>query len=265
VGDVSWNASLRPQEVTQLPEGAHHPKSCRSLGAAECGGNLLVGKLRDDPKPECLALRGRQGVERRFQLVEPLPGPDPLLDRLEVLLVRANRHPEPSSSYLLDPTSLVVVPKEVLGDSVEPRPGRAIRLVPEPAQAERDLGKELGSELGGSGFRKPSTKPAVELSPVAQVELSERLGVCSDESDLTKVYGVEGHVSAASATTLELVYDDGAVESIPIQPNGDYAYAVPAERTDDFMRPQTLVARNAAGEPVASVFVAAVAYWRSMG
>ena len=42
----------------------------------------------------------------------------------------------------------------------------------------------------------------------------------SDSSDFTKVYGLEGHVGAAGATSLELQYDDGAVVSIPIGPAG---------------------------------------------
>jgi hypothetical protein len=87
----------------------------------------------------------------------------------------------------------------------------------------------------------------------------------SDASDFTKVFGLEGHVGAAGATSLELRYDDGAVVSIPIQPNGDYAYVLPIERTDDFMHPQMLIARNANGDVVASTSVAAVAYWRAAG
>jgi hypothetical protein len=87
----------------------------------------------------------------------------------------------------------------------------------------------------------------------------------SDSSDFTKVYGLEGHVAAAGATSLELTYDDGASVSIPIQADGSYTYAVPADRTDDFMRPQRLVARNANGEIVASTSVAAVAYKRAAG
>jgi hypothetical protein len=87
----------------------------------------------------------------------------------------------------------------------------------------------------------------------------------SDSSDFTKVYGLEGHVGAAGATSLELRYDDGVVVSIPIQANGDYSYVVPPERTDDFMHPQTLSARAAGGEIVASTSVAAVAHWRAAG
>jgi hypothetical protein len=85
----------------------------------------------------------------------------------------------------------------------------------------------------------------------------------SEESDFTKVYGLEGHVGAAGATTLELDYGDGSTPvSIPINADGSYQYTLPADRTDDFMQPRTLVARDAAGKVVASAPVAAVAYWR---
>jgi len=84
----------------------------------------------------------------------------------------------------------------------------------------------------------------------------------SDESDFTKVYGVEGHVSAAGAARLELDYGDGMRVSIALQPDGSYEYAVPADRIDDFMQPRTLSALDDHGRVVASAAVAAVAYWR---
>ena len=84
----------------------------------------------------------------------------------------------------------------------------------------------------------------------------------SDESDFTKVYGLEGHVSAPRATRLELAYGDGTRASIPVQPDGSYDYTVPAGRVDDFMEPRTLVALDEQGREVASATVAAVAYWR---
>jgi hypothetical protein len=83
----------------------------------------------------------------------------------------------------------------------------------------------------------------------------------SDESDFTKVYGIEGHVSAPGATRLELVYGDGTRAAIPIQPDGSYDYTVPADRIGDFMQPRTLVALDEQGREVASATVAAVAYW----
>jgi hypothetical protein len=85
----------------------------------------------------------------------------------------------------------------------------------------------------------------------------------SDESDFTKVYGLEGHVGAAGAATLELDYGDGTHTAIPLHPDGSYEYMLPPERVDDFMQPRTLVARAANGRVVASATVAAVAYWRA--
>ncbi len=84
----------------------------------------------------------------------------------------------------------------------------------------------------------------------------------SDESDFTKVYGLEGHVSAPGATRLELEYGDGTRALIPIQADGSYDYAVPTDRIDDFMQPRKLVAVDEQGQEVASAWVAAVAYWR---
>ena len=84
----------------------------------------------------------------------------------------------------------------------------------------------------------------------------------SDESDFTKVYGLEGHVGAAGAATLELDYGDGTTVAIPLQPDGSYEYTVPPQRIGDFMEPRTLVARDAGGRAVARATVAAVAYWR---
>ena len=85
----------------------------------------------------------------------------------------------------------------------------------------------------------------------------------SDESDFTKVYGLEGHVGAAGAATLELDYGDGARDAIPLQADGSYEYPLPPGRIDDFMQPRTLVARAADGRVVATASVAAVAYWRA--
>jgi hypothetical protein len=83
----------------------------------------------------------------------------------------------------------------------------------------------------------------------------------SDESDFTKVYGLEGQVSAAGATRLELDYGDGTQAAIPIQADGSYEYTVPADRIGDFMQPRKIVALGGDGQEVASAWVAAVAYW----
>ena len=84
----------------------------------------------------------------------------------------------------------------------------------------------------------------------------------SDESDFTKVYGLEGHVSAPKAARLELDYGDGTRVSIPLQADGSYEYTVPSDRIDDFMQPRELSALDNEGHAVASAWVAAVAYWR---
>jgi len=84
----------------------------------------------------------------------------------------------------------------------------------------------------------------------------------SDASDFTKVHGLEGHVSAPGATQLELDYGDGTRTSIPLQADGSYDYAVPADRIDDFMQPRQLTALDNGGQVIASAWVAAVAYWR---
>jgi hypothetical protein len=84
----------------------------------------------------------------------------------------------------------------------------------------------------------------------------------SDESDFTKVYGLEGHVSAPGATRLELDYGDGTRVSIGLQASGSYDYTVPSDRTGDFMQPRQLSALDSDGHVVATAWVAAVAYWR---
>lgn len=118
--------------------------------------------------------------------------------------------------------------------------------------------KADGSVVGRTSIPADWDDPAVP-DEKAPIYVSTR----SDESDFTKVYGLEGHVGAAGAATLELDYGDGTTPvSIPINPDGTYAYTLPADRTDDFMQPRTLVARDAAGVVVASTPVAAVAYWR---
>ncbi len=84
----------------------------------------------------------------------------------------------------------------------------------------------------------------------------------SDESDLTKVYGIEGHVSAEGAASLELDYGDGDSVPIAIEPDGSFEYTVPPDRVDDFMEPRLLVARDQEGTAIVSRPVAAVAWWR---
>jgi hypothetical protein len=118
--------------------------------------------------------------------------------------------------------------------------------------------RSRGSVVGRSTIPADWDDPAV---PDAEAPLY--VGTTSDESDLTKVYGLEGHVSAAGAVTLELDYADGTSAAIPIQSDGTYTYVVPAGRVDEFMQPRTLLARDGKGAVVASATVAAVAYWRA--
>lgn len=98
--------------------------------------------------------------------------------------------------------------------------------------------------------------------PAPDTEAPLYVSTRSDESDFTKVYGIEGHVGAPGAAGLELAFSDGERVSIPIQSDGSYEYALPPDRIDDFMEPQTLRALDSDGEAVASTLVAAVAYWR---
>jgi hypothetical protein len=83
----------------------------------------------------------------------------------------------------------------------------------------------------------------------------------SDEGDFTKIFGIEGHVSAPGAVALELRYSDGQSVKIPIESDGSYLYMLPSDRVDSFMRPQTLVALDTANRVIASAPVASVAYW----
>jgi hypothetical protein len=124
-------------------------------------------------------------------------------------------------------------------------------------------GLELVARSSGGAVVGRSTIPADWDDPAVPDTVAPLyVGTRSDESDLTKVYGLEGHVSAPGAVRIVLDYGDGTRVSIPIRPDGSYVYAVPAERVDDFMQPRTLEARDDHGAVVASAPVAAVAYWR---
>jgi hypothetical protein len=88
----------------------------------------------------------------------------------------------------------------------------------------------------------------------------------SDGNDLTKVLGVEGSVNVPGAVTLELQYPDGTTVEIPLGADGTYRLDLPTQRQGDlFPQPGLLTARDAAGHPLATAAVAAVAYWRSPG
>ena len=164
-----------------------------------------------------------------------------------------------------DGSTLEAVYADGFSDSVELGEDRYF-LFEVPARHRPSVhasGLELVARSAGGSVVGRSTIPADwDDSAVPDTAAPLYVSTRSDESDLTKVYGLEGHVSAPGAVTLELDYGDGARVPIPIQPDGSYVYAVPAERVDDFMQPRTLEARDEHGAVVASAQVAAVAYWR---
>jgi hypothetical protein len=86
----------------------------------------------------------------------------------------------------------------------------------------------------------------------------------SDQSDLTKVLGVEGTVNVDGVASLELVYPDGTHVDIALRSDGSYRYDLPADRVDDLYQiPGELIARGTSGKVLAKARVAAVAYWRA--
>src|SRR5919198_6191303 len=128
------------QEPRELPERPHHAQACRRFGAAQLDGDLLVRELPHHAQFEGLALLPRQGLERGLELASKLTRGEAVLDRLEVELVRAYRHPQPPPSGLVDPAALVVAAHQVLRDPVEPGRRRPASLVAKPLQAQRDRG-----------------------------------------------------------------------------------------------------------------------------
>jgi hypothetical protein len=125
-----------------------------------------------------------------------------------------------------------------------------------------EAGFRLVARDEGGSIVASSSVPADWDDTVPDEAAPLYVGTRSDESDFTKVYGLEGHVGAADAVSLELDYGDGDRVQIAIKPDRSFEYTVPQDRIDDFMEPRTVVARNSAGELVASSTVAAVAYWR---
>jgi hypothetical protein len=127
----------------------------------------------------------------------------------------------------------------------------------------RASGLELVARDGDGSVVGRATLPADWNDPAVPDEQAPLyVSTRSDESDFTKVYGLEGHVGVAGAVRLELDYGDGTRASIAIAPDGSFDYTVPVGRIDDFMQPRTLVPVDANGRTVASTTVAAVAYWR---
>ena len=133
----------------------------------------------------------------------------------------------------------------------------------EHRQSVHASGLELIARNGDSSVVGRAMLPADwDDSAVPDEQAALYVSTRSDESDLTKVFGLEGHVSAPGAVKLELDYSDGTRATIPIGEDGSYEYAVPPDRIGDFMRPLTLAALDKSGSVVASTTVAAVAYWR---
>jgi hypothetical protein len=117
-------------------------------------------------------------------------------------------------------------------------------------------GKEIASvRVPPTDFSNPDEQDAKQPIFVSTI---------STEDDFTKVLGVEGSVNIPGAATLELRYPDGTTVAIPLDADGRYRYDLPERRTDDlFDAPGRLIARDAMGSELASIPVAAVAYWRS--
>jgi hypothetical protein len=134
---------------------------------------------------------------------------------------------------------------------------------PEHGASVHASGLELIARNGDGSVVGRATLPADWDDPAVPDEQAPLyVSTRSDESDFTKVYGLEGHVSAPGAVRLELDYGDGTQATIPIRDDGSYEYAVPPDRVDEFMRPLTLSALDENGNVVTSTTVAAVAYWR---
>jgi hypothetical protein len=98
-----------------------------------------------------------------------------------------------------------------------------------------------------------------DQAPQPPIEVSTR----SNESDVSRVLGIEGSVHAPGAVSLELRYPNGQTDQIPLDAAGHYDYTLPAARQGDlYRRPGALIARDSSGQPLAETPVAAVAYWR---
>jgi len=136
-----------------------------------------------------------------------------------------------------------------------------------PAEHRRSVhasGLELVSRDGDGSIVGRASLPADWDDPAVPDEQAPLyVSTRSNDSDLTKVYGLEGHVSAPGAVSLELDYGDGTQATIPIGTDGSYDYAVPPDHIGDFMKQRTLAALDKGGNVVASTTVAAVAYWRA--
>jgi hypothetical protein len=85
----------------------------------------------------------------------------------------------------------------------------------------RDSGLKLVAKSADGTRVADATLPADWDAPAAQDERAPLfVSTRSDESDFTKVYGLEGHVGAAGAVRLVLDYGDGTRATIPIKAEG---------------------------------------------
>jgi hypothetical protein len=108
--------------------------------------------------------------------------------------------------------------------------------------------------------------PSIGVEPEGPIEDPAPITVdtISDASDFSKVLGVRGQVNAQGAVSLEFRYPDGATIMVPLDHDGGYSFDIPTERQGDlFHAPGMLIARDADEGEVASVRVAAVAFWRA--
>ena len=122
----------------------------------------------------------------------------------------------------------------------------------------------VGLNEGGEKVAQTDV-PAIGVEPEGPIEDPAPITVdtISDGSDVTKVLGVRGRVQAEGAVSLEFHYPDGTTITIPLH-DGRYSFDIPSERQGDlFDRPGMLIARDADGKEVASLPVAAVAFWRA--
>jgi hypothetical protein len=108
--------------------------------------------------------------------------------------------------------------------------------------------------------------PAIGEEPATPAEDTAPITVdtISDGSDFTKVLGVRGKVNADGAVSLRFRYPDGTTIDVPVKADGSYTFDIPTARQGDlFDAPGTLIALDADGQQVASVPIAAVAFWRA--
>lgn len=119
-----------------------------------------------------------------------------------------------------------------------------------------EAGEEI-AELAVPAIGVEPERPNEDPAPIV-------VDTISDASDFTKVLGVRGRVNAPGAVSLEFRYPDGTTITVRLDRDGKYSFDIPTERQGDlFAAPGMLIARDADESEVASVPVAAVAFWRA--